>query len=310
MANATDVAGGSGGRGSSMTLTPDGSKLVVASASGNTPHVTVLDPDNISSPSVLPYSGSLSGSIAATNLNTVIFAGTPAVVLDLSTSKFLPLGGNLGQVMRASADGSHVYNAILNVSSGEVSSIDPATNAVASQSFGELFWTDLAVSADGSQVAAVDAPPYAAGDLIGFFDSSLRYLNSNVYPIVSPPSDAGVVGATFSPGGKVLVVALGNSIEFWDSAHGTLRARLLTPEELEVIVYPEGSVAPTLALDSTGQTIYAVSASGISVLTLPTPLDQMTPITWPPFESSGTAKAALQGTLSSRVAAMHSKSPK
>src|SRR5438046_8167932 len=113
-------------------------------------------------------------------------------------------------------DGSHLYSAQLNSSGGEVSSIDPSTYAVQSESFGYLFWTDLAVSADGSQFAAVNAPPYATGDAIGFFDSSLHYLNTNVYPDFSPPDDVGVLGAVFSPGGKVLVVRLGGSLSLWD----------------------------------------------------------------------------------------------
>lgn len=61
-----------------------------------------------------------------------------------------------------------------------------------------------------------------------------------------------VLGSTFSPGGKVLVVPLGDSIELWDTATGTLRARLMTPEELHVLVYSEAPVAPQIALDATG----------------------------------------------------------
>jgi hypothetical protein len=117
----------------------------------------------------------------------------------------------------------------------------------------------LAVSPDGSQFAAIEAPPFAQGDFIAFYDSALHYLNTNVYPDLSPPTDIGVLGAAYSPQGKVLVLALGNSIEFWDTYQGTLRARLMTPEELQVIVYPE-TWLPVVALDSAGQTIYAVSA--------------------------------------------------
>jgi len=101
--------------------------------------------------------------------------------------------------------------------------------------------------------------------------------NANVYPDFSPPDDTGVLGSTFSPGGKVLVVPLGDSIEFWDAAQGTLRARLMTPEKLHNAA---GGVAPMIALDSTGQTIYAVSTSGLTVANIAQPLDQMTPLRW------------------------------
>jgi len=295
-----------------MALTPDGSKLVVAGSSGLAPQFIVLDPDNVSPPSVVTYSGNsdVFGSIAITEFNTVVVPGNPGLVLNLSTSTFTSLPYFGGQVIRASADGSHLYSAALNDSSGEVASIDPSTYAVRSEGFGEMFWTDLAVSADGSQFAAVDAPPDATGDIVGLFDPALQYLNSNAYPDFSPPDDTGVLGVTFSPGGKVLVVPLGDSIEIWDAARGTLRARLMTPEELHVLVYPEGAIAPMLVLDSTGQTIYAVSASGLTVLKLPQPLDQIPSMQWPQARSHNSKQPEFHGLIASRMAAMHSKPSK
>jgi hypothetical protein len=41
--------------------------------------------------------------------------------------------------------------------------VDPSTYAVKARTFGDLFWTDLAVSADGNQFAAVNTPPFANG---------------------------------------------------------------------------------------------------------------------------------------------------
>ena len=86
-----------------------------------------------------------------------------------------------------------------------------------------------------------------------------------------------------------------------------LRARLMTPEELHVLVYPEGPVSPVLALDATGQTIYAISASGLTVLKLSMPLDQMPPVTWPLTVRAGTQLARLHGPITSRMAAMRRK---
>ncbi|MFY9805530.1 MAG: hypothetical protein WAK78_08855 [Candidatus Acidiferrales bacterium] len=294
-----------------MELSPDGSKLVVAGFAGQAPQLIVLDPDGSSSPSVETYTGvnySMTGSIAITEFNKVILAGMDAVEFDLSTLSFTALNVNTGQVIRSSADGAHLYGADLNESSGEVYSIDPSTYTVRNESFGEVFWTDLAVSADGSQFAAVDAPPYATGDIAGFFDPALQYLNINQYPAFSPPDDTGVLGATFSPGGKALVVPLGDSIEIWDTVKGTLTARIMTPEELHVLVYPEGAVAPVLTLDRTGQTIYAISASGLTVLKLPEPLDQLPPAQWAPFSRRVSSnRSGLYRSLASRMAAMRGK---
>jgi len=299
---------------SAMALAPDGSKLVVSGSTatptgGAAPQLIVLNLDNSSLASVFTYAGNAggSGSIAITKFNTVVMPGFPGLVFDLSTSTFTSLPNFNPQVIRASADGSHLYGAQLNVSSGEVFSVDPSTYAVQSEGFGYLFWTDLAVSADGSQFAAINAPPYATGDAIGFFDSSLHYLNTNVYPDFSPPDDIGVAGAMFSPEGKVLVVPLGDSLEIWDSANGALRARLMTPEELHTSVNPAGGVAPMMAMDPTGQIIYAVSASGLTILKLPEPLDQIPSVQWSSDVRFGNQMTELHGSITQHITAMRSK---
>jgi hypothetical protein len=293
----------------SMETTPDGSKLAVLVTAGNTPEMIVLDPTGSSVGTVTTYSGTanVTGSIAITNRNTVIVAGVPGLVFDLSTQTFSPLStqiGEVGQVVRASADGSHVYSAALNVTSGEVYSIDPTTLTVSSEQFGQLFWTDLAVSSDGSQFAAVDAPPDLVGDAVGFFNSNLQYINANAYPDFILPDDTGVLGATYSPGGKVLVVALGDSIEFWDTNTGRLRDRLTTPTELQVLVYPENAVAPMIALNAVGDTIFSVIPGGIAIISLPGPLDQMTPKLWPEYRPMHDTNSSRRGTMAMRMRKM------
>jgi hypothetical protein len=294
-----------------MEITPDGSKLVVGALGGSTgplPQFIILDPDNILPATVLSDSVRtlFPGSMAITKFNTVVMPGDPGLVLDLSTSSFTSIPYSGVQVVRATADGSHLYGAAIGNSGGEVASIDSSTYAVQSEGFGFLFWSDLAVSPDGSHFAAVDTSPGAAGDAIGFFNSNLQYINSNAYPDFSPPDDSGVLGATFSPQGTVLVVPLGDSIELWDATLGTLRARLMTPEELQKTAPSDIVEAPMVAIDSAGQTIYAVSASGITVLTLPQPLDQ-TPSTQWPIANIRSHGAATKGSISSRIAAMRSK---
>ena len=78
----------------------------------------------------------------------------------------------------------------------------------------------------------------------------------------------------------MLLVALGNSIEFWDTAKGTLRSLLMTPEELQTPLAPLSTSGGLLALESAGQTIFAVSVSGITVLKLPEAVDDMPLFPW------------------------------
>ena len=296
-----------------MALTPDGSKLVVGGLSGTDPQhpeLIVLDPTGNAAPSLFTDTAmgvdAITGSIVIPPFNKVIFAGFRAVEFDLSSLTFSPLNINTGDLLRSTPDGNHIFGADLNNSSGAVFSLDPATYAVTSESFGFLFWGDLAVSPDGSQFAPVEID-LNLGAGIGFFDSALHYLNANVYPAFSPPDDQGAIGATYSPGGKVLVEPLGDSMEFWDTATGTLRTRLMTPEELQTPRFYPDFAGPTIALDPTGETIFAVSLSGVTVLKLAQPLDQMPSVSWPEAHGRTGKQAGLRESIAAHVAAMHSK---
>lgn len=301
--NAIDFSGVYTGTVASMGLAPDGSKLAVLAASQNQMQVIVLDPSGAFPPTVashLDVNASINSSIAITNENTALIRAAPAYVFDFSTNAFSALSTQVfANVIRASADGSHIYGALTN-SAATVYAFDPITWTIRAGGppapylpGGLQYWSDLAVSTDGSQFAAVAMSPRVPGDWVGFFSPNLQYLNANVYPSFSPPDDRGGMGAALSPAGKVLVVSQGDSLEFWDARTGTLRARLMTPEEL-IPVGTGDPTAPMMALNATGDTIYAVSASGVSVIPLPGPIDQMAPMQWPKLPVIGNI-ASQQG---------------
>lgn len=294
-----------------IALSPDGTKMVIAAASEN---VVVLDPDKPAQAVVVPnpngYPGvGISGMVAITQSNTALISGALYSVLDLVSLDWTPESqlASPGYLLKASADGSHLYG-FLNEGLGGDCAIDPVTFAPQCGGLLEAGGTDLAASPDGSQFAVIDGGGGTAGDLVFFFDSTSNISNTNVYPDLSPPTDGVVLGAAYSPQGKVLVVGLGNSIEFWDTAQGTLRGRLMTPEELQILVFPNPWL-PVMALDSAGQTIYAVSASGVTVLKLPTPLDQMPAAQWP-LAVPGGKRGTFQGSVPERVAAMKAQRTK
>ncbi len=289
-----------------MALSPDGTKMVLAASDQ---HLVILDPNNPTQATVYTCAvsaGSQTISISITQSNVAVLTGPCAMALDLST--LTVKHGSFGSgLFRASADGSHIYGADVVSSGGTVTSIDGSTLATQSETFGYEFWSDVAVSPDGSHFAAVLAPPTAAGDFIAFFDSGLHYSYTNEYPPFSPPTNTGVVGASYSPQGKVVAVPLGDSVELWDAAQGTLRGRLMTPEELSVLVYPETSAAAKIAFDSTGQYLYAVSASGLTAFKLPTPVDQIASVQWPPALRPAANRSSLYGTPAARMAAMRNR---
>jgi hypothetical protein len=308
-----------------MALSPDGSKMVlVVSNSVNRTGAIVFDPDNPGQASIVTWPeplgyGAASVAISASNKALVEYAGVFNIV-DLSTLSVTRLDlSYIPSFVKASADGSHIYGVAVDSSNGLVVSFDPSSFSAQYQNFGELFWSDLAISSDGSQLAAICSnfcgiDIVIEGDQIGFFDSGLHYLGANAYPLVSPPDDLEVIGPSFSPQGKVLMVALGDSIEFWDTAQGTLLARLMTPEELNVQEQSSGeelaSESPQVAVDPTGQIIYAISKSGLTVLKLPVPMDQMTAQHWPLAVRSGKGQSGFQGSIAARLAARHDSGKK
>ncbi len=267
-----------------MTLTPDGSKMLVVDSKSNT--LTMLSPDNPSQSTVASLPPIQPHSIVATNTGKAFIArgasaSSLSIEFDLSTLTYVSLPfsftGNLPQ-FAATPDGRIVV-AGTNDGSGNVGLWNSANDSFSSQGFADGFWTDVAISPDGSTLAAVTGGPGLAGVAAGFFDEQLHFLNSTVYPDLAPPDAEQVLGTIFSPSGRTLVVPTGDAIEFFDVATGQLRGRLLTPEPLPVLVFPIAA-SGNIALDPTGQTIYAISASGLTVLKLAAPVDQLAPPAW------------------------------
>jgi hypothetical protein len=300
-------AAGNSGTYNAMAISPDGAFLAAASPNG---FLAIIDPDNPShAPAVATNSTSSdqTGSVAITKSNIAVVTGSPNILVNLSTQQVTPLYALAGDLIRASADGSHLYGVALNNSSGQVYAIDPTTFSVKTRlPFADDFWSDLAVNNNGSQFAAILGAPFATGVIVGVYSNDLHLLNYNVWPSTSLPDTPQVLGAVFSPGGKVIVAPLEDSIEFWDVGSDTLRARLMTPEALSVIVYPIGAVAPQIALDTAGQNIFAISASGLTVMTLAEPVDDLPANAWTRRAIFSKPVSAFSGSKRRRMAAMRS----
>jgi hypothetical protein len=135
----------------------------------------------------------------------------------------------------------------------------------------------LAVSSNGNRFAAVQGNLSFAGVAIRLFDGTLHFTNATVYPDLAPPDQPFCTGAIFSASGQTLMSPLGDSIDFFNTTTGKMIGRLATPGLL-----PTGDAsAGVLALSPNEQTIYAISASGLNVLVLPSTVDQITPFPWP-----------------------------
>ena len=205
-----------------------------------------------------------------------------AIELDLTTltstlRQNVPFVGPLK--FAVTPDGTHMVAASLFSTSGNVAAWDSANDSFVSQGFIDGLWSDVTVTNDGTQFAAVAGLGFNPGVVIGFFDEQIHLLNGSVYPDLAPPDAVQAHGGIFSPGGNVLLQPVLDAIEFFDAKSGRLRARMMSPEPVAKLTFPIMSTGT--AINPTGQTIYVLSASGITVFQMPTPVDQLAAIDWP-----------------------------
>src|SRR5207245_5673456 len=107
--------------------------------------------------------------------------------------------------------------------------------------------------------------------------SQYSFTNATVYPDLAPPDAPFCTGAMFSASGLTLLAPLEDSIDFFSTQTATLQGRLLMPELSPVGDRTSGAIA----LDPNQQTIYAISASGLTVATLPSTVEQLRPFPSP-----------------------------
>lgn len=270
-----------------MAITPDGSQLLVLDGQANT--LTVFNPDDPSQSTSTGLPSGVSGgqNIATTSTGKAFIGGShPDLEFDIATHTFKLLSSNTTALLRmfvATGDGTHMTAVSTDNSGGTVAVWHSSNDSFTTQGFMlplYTVWTDLAISPDGKVVATLAGSQGVAGVGVGFFDEQLHFTNWNVYPDLAPPDLPAAQGAIFSNSGLTLLTPLVDSIDFLDTQTGTLRGRLLMPSLLPIL--PGGGGTPgVIALNPDQQTIYAISESGLAVVTLPSVVDQITPPAWP-----------------------------
>ena len=297
----TLVPGGSAGIGYvEMALTPDGSQLLVLDAKANT--LTVFNPDDPSqsTSTALPTLSAAPQYVTATSTGKAFIGGVdlPSIEFDIATKTYKLLSNQSGKTQFvATPDGNHMAAVTQNSSSGTFAVWNRSSDTFTEQALDGTFWTDLAISADGNTIAPLAGNLSYTGIAVGFFDSELHFTNVNVYPDLAPPDQPPAQGAIFSNSGLTLLTPLSDSIDFFNTQTGTLRGRLLMPELLPI----GNTYAGVIALDPNQQTIYAISSSGLTVVTLPSVVDQITPFAWPYVAKPSTSSShSLSGMSKAR----------
>jgi hypothetical protein len=281
-----------------ITETSDGSKLIAVDSMNAV--VTVFSPDNPASgqslslrnstvpnappANQLPFLKANSLAVTSTGKVFVNMVGWYPAEIDLHTMTLMSFRNDTGvfggpEAFRNSSDGSHFVSGSVGNTRGGVSVWDPATDTFHAQAY-QRFWSDLAISNDGKTIAAIDIYQLGPGDVTYFIDDQLHYVNTPAYPDLASPQTRAAPGVQFSPQGKVYVLPRLDCIDFIDVATGKLRARYAAPEP---ILTPQNvaDVQDALAIDSTGQTIFSISSSGLTVIQLSAPIDNLPQAVWP-----------------------------
>lgn len=289
----TLLPGGSKGFGyTSMALTPDGTQMMVLDVVAKT--LTVFDPDNPSQSVSTPITlgaGATFGNVVATSTGKALIASLngSTIEFDLATNTYATTNilSGLPSRLVASPDGRYVAGVNQNSGSGTLA-IWSSTGGPAAQSLAnDIVWTDVAVSPKGDLFAAIEGAVGYGGIAAAFFDSGLHFTNVTVYPDLAPPDQSFCMGAIFSNSEQTMLSPLADSIDFFSTATATLQGRLLMPEPLPVADLTSG----VIALDPNQQTIYAISASGLTVVTLPSVVDDVAPFPWPYISRPGQLSA-------------------
>lgn len=267
-----------------MALTPDGSKLIVANLLDGS--VDIENPDQPSSATAVAIAPAFSG------IDGPPCTIGPSYVATTSTGKAFIVYGGVPQVN--CGPGGPVY--LLNLSTKAVSQVPLTSCNLQSESY-------VSSSRDGSKVvfggsisagggwcfydsgsntyrfarfnqtsgaaAAGDGNVFAAG--FGITDDQGNLLNTIALPdpfypvqIPSAPQGNGNLAHNLekmNDSGSLLYVPFQNSVDILDVAHGILSRRVTLSEQIPQII-------DALAIDTTGQTIYAITNAGLTVIQL------------------------------------------
>ncbi len=266
-----------------LALTPDSSLLVAADSANHS--IAVFNPDspsqrrtvvlsNPSSTTCLPPSNSIlePNEVATTSTGKVFVeqVGVSSTIeLDLASSQFQYRCDVFSQsALAGSADGSRIAFAALGSYPAAVGVWDAATDSFTSQTI-FAFLGDVGISADGTRIVSTDADQVDPFNNSYLLDSSLRQLNYSYYPDLASPQGRWVPGIKLNSTGSLYILPRLQGVDILDAQTGALREQIVTPEPL---LTPQNvvNVLNGLALDETNRRIFAISASGLTVLQLAT----------------------------------------
>ncbi len=312
-----------------LALTPDGSQLIAADFGSQ--NIYLLDPDTPATPAVttsVAATGYNPARVAATSTETVFVALSAEATLsgqctsclsqlDLTTnpptvqSAPQPELTNLtaSPLVLADAAGDRLFLCFATPPGGPIGISGPAGNDFKMSATNEIA-SELSASADGTMFAAVtgglievrNVDSNRVSTVVGAFPPpGLQQVPGRVSVpgIAMHPSGALVYQPFFTGPGPVAPPATGvqGGVDVLDAHTGQLRLRVFLPEPLAALATDaDGLHAGFIALDETGQKIFAITTSGLTVVQLtnvPLGIGTVSPAT---VSASGGATLTIRGS--------------
>jgi hypothetical protein len=312
-----------------LALTPDGKQLLVADFGSQ--NIFLLDPHSPGMVSYVPVNvpGFGPARIAATNAQTVFvslvpiasspgpctgclaqlnLAASPPTVQPAPQPEVTTMTGT--PFLQADATGDRIFLAFPAASGGSEALWSAASpNAFSNFSANENV-TDIAASADGSIFAT------NVGGAIEIRDAALNLIGNRATPELEQfPTGITVPGIAMHPSGALVYQPFLNSpapqesasptpnpnlrggLDIFDTHSGRLRLRILLPEPIAArSADTSGLLAQFLVVDETGQRIFAITNSGLTVIELanaPLAIGTISPASVP---AAGGATITIRGS--------------
>jgi hypothetical protein len=295
-----------------FTMSSDGTNILAVDS--NNAVLSVFSPDNPSAgqsislhnasapnappASQLPFLPATSVGVTSGKAFVSITGWYPAVI-DLSSMSltYSAIGVPPGDVVfRNSLGGSQLIAGSVGNSGGGVYIWNPTTGTFQTQGYNEYF-DDFAVTNDGKTSAAVSIDQLGTQDFTYFIDNQLHFIGYPEYPDLALPQTRIAPGVQFNPQGTVFVIPRQNAVDFFDVATGHLRASYGTPEST---VTPQNvaDINTDMTMDSAGQTVFVISASGLTVIQFAQPIDSLPLPAWPFYRRKAGTVVRVPGSRS------------
>lgn len=311
-----------------LALTPDNSQMVVADFGAQS--VYVINPDTAGGSAA--FVGGIPGfvnsgpsRVAATSAQTV-FVGMGAEgsqqsgcstclgQMDISTSPPTVMPASQPEIsfltgsplLQSNSAGDRVFFSFPTAPGGPIATWDASTSGEFQTSIANSSAEDLAVSADGNAVAIRE------NSQISLRTSDLSLLaTGTASELERIPGRTEVPGAAIHATGSLLylpfltgpppalppAIGITGGIDIVDAHTGILRRRIFLPEPLAMLSTDiDGQHGSFIAIDETGQRIFALTNSGLTVLQLaaaPLAIGSLTPASGP---ASGGTAVVLRGS--------------